>query len=39
MSAEQDHLLEKVTSNEYKYGFYTDIETILFKGLNEDIIG
>ncbi len=39
MSAEQDHLLEKVTSNEYKYGFYTDIETdTIPKGLNEDII-
>jgi Fe-S cluster assembly protein SufB len=39
MSAEQDQLLEKVTSTEYKYGFYTDIEAdTLPKGLNEDII-
>lgn len=39
MSAEQDKILENVTSNDYKYGFYTDIETdSLPKGLNEDII-
>jgi Fe-S cluster assembly protein SufB len=39
MSAEQDQILEKVTSNEYKYGFYTDIETdSVPKGLSEDII-
>ncbi len=39
MSAEQDQILEQVTSNEYKYGFYTDIEMeTLPKGLNEDII-
>ncbi len=39
MSAEQDKLLDQVTSNEYKYGFYTDIEVdALPKGLNEDII-
>ncbi|MGD2035900.1 MAG: Fe-S cluster assembly protein SufB, partial [Bacteroidales bacterium] len=39
MSAEQDKLLDQVTSNEYKYGFYTDIEVdTLPKGLNEDII-
>jgi Fe-S cluster assembly protein SufB len=39
MSAEQDQLLDQVTSNEYKYGFYTDIEVdSLPKGLNEDII-
>jgi len=39
MSTEQDHILEQVTSNEYKYGFYTDIEMdTLPKGLNEDII-
>ena len=39
MSAEQNHILEQVTTNEYKYGFYTNIETdTLPKGLNEDII-
>ncbi|MDZ7269238.1 MAG: Fe-S cluster assembly protein SufB [candidate division KSB1 bacterium] len=31
--------IEKLTKSEYKYGFYTDIETDLApKGLNEDII-
>ena len=39
MSAEQDKIIDQVTSNEYKYGFYTDIEIdALPKGLNEDII-
>ncbi len=39
MSAEQDQILDQVTSNDYKYGFYTDIEVdALPKGLNEDII-
>jgi Fe-S cluster assembly protein SufB len=39
MSAEQDQILSNVTSNEYKYGFYSDIESdSLPKGLNEDII-
>lgn len=39
MSAEQDKILDQVTSNEYKYGFYTDIEVdALPKGLDEDII-
>jgi Fe-S cluster assembly protein SufB len=39
MSAEQNQILDEVTSNEYKYGFYTDIEVdALPKGLNEDII-
>jgi Fe-S cluster assembly protein SufB len=39
MSAEQDKILDEVTSNEYKYGFYTDIEVdSLPKGLNEDTI-
>ncbi|HMS64762.1 MAG TPA: Fe-S cluster assembly protein SufB [Ignavibacteria bacterium] len=32
-------ILEKVTSGDYKYGFYTDVEMdIAPKGLNEDII-
>lgn len=36
---EQDKLLDEVVSGEYKYGFYTDIETETApKGLNEDII-
>lgn len=39
MSAEQDQILGQVTSGEYKYGFYTDIELeTIPKGLNEDII-
>ncbi len=39
MSAEQDKIIDQVTSNEYKYGFYTDIEVdALPKGLNEEII-
>ena len=39
MENEQDKILNEVTSGEYKYGFYTDIdiETIP-KGLNEDVI-
>ncbi|MCF8303381.1 MAG: Fe-S cluster assembly protein SufB [Bacteroidales bacterium] len=37
--ANDDKILEQVTNNEYKYGFYTDIETDKApKGLNEDII-
>ena len=39
MSAEQEQLLNEVTTNEYKYGFYTDIEVdSLPKGLNEDTV-
>ena len=39
MSAEQDKILNEVTTNEYKYGFYTDVEIdSIPKGLNEDII-
>ncbi len=38
--SEQDKLLNEVTSNEYKYGFYTDIEIdAIPKGLNEEVIG
>jgi Fe-S cluster assembly protein SufB len=39
MEKEQDKILKQVTSGEYKYGFYTDIdmETIP-KGLNEDVV-
>ena len=39
MASEQDKILDEVTQSEYKYGFYTDIESdTLPKGLNEDII-
>ncbi|HDZ41237.1 MAG TPA: Fe-S cluster assembly protein SufB [Bacteroidetes bacterium] len=39
MEKEQDKILNEVTSGDYKYGFYTDIdmETIP-KGLNEDVV-
>ncbi|MGE4586307.1 MAG: Fe-S cluster assembly protein SufB [Mangrovibacterium sp.] len=36
---EQDKILKKVTSGEYKFGFVSDFETdTLPKGLNEDVI-
>ena len=36
---EQDKILSEVTNSDYKYGFYTDIETeSIGKGLNEDVI-
>lgn len=36
---DQDKVLKEVTQGEYKYGFYTDIETdIIAKGLNETVI-
>lgn len=36
---EQDKILSNVTSGEYKYGFYTDIETErISRGLNEEVI-
>lgn len=39
MKSEQDIVLNQVTQNEYKYGFYTDIENEdIGKGLNEDVI-
>lgn len=39
MSAEQNQILNEVTSGDYKYGFYTDVELeTIPKGLNEDII-
>lgn len=39
MENNQDRIIHEVTQNEYKYGFYTDIETELVPpGLNEDII-
>lgn len=37
--ASEEELLEEITSSEYKYGFYTEIESDKApKGLNEDII-
>jgi len=39
MEKEQNSILEEVTQGEYKYGFYTDIETETApKGLTEDTI-
>ncbi len=39
MANEQDKILDEVTSNEYKYGFATDIETeTIPKGLSEDVV-
>lgn len=39
MDNEQDKILSNVTSGEYKYGFYTDIETErISRGLNEEVI-
>ncbi len=39
MEKDQDRILNEVTRSEYKYGFYTDIETeTLPRGLNEDIV-
>ena len=36
---EQDKILHEVTSNEYKFGFVTNIETeTIPKGLNEDVV-
>jgi Fe-S cluster assembly protein SufB len=39
MDKDQDKIINDVTTGEYKYGFYTDIEAeTIPKGLNEDII-
>ena len=36
---DQDQILEEVTNQEYKYGFFTDVETfVIDKGLNEDVV-
>lgn len=36
---EQDKILEEVTTNDYKYGFVTDVETeVIPVGLNEDVV-
>ncbi|HBS86699.1 MAG: Fe-S cluster assembly protein SufB [Bacteroidetes bacterium GWF2_38_335] len=39
MEKEQDKIISEVTGGEYKYGFYTNVETeFIPKGLNEDTI-
>ena len=39
MQKDQDQILNEVTSGEYKFGFYTDIEhDSIAKGLNEEVI-
>ncbi len=39
MTSDQDKILEEVTSSDYKYGFYTDIETdFIPKGLDENVV-
>ncbi len=39
MEKDQEKILSDVTSGEYKYGFYSDIETDRIpKGLNEDVV-
>ncbi|MFN8209227.1 MAG: Fe-S cluster assembly protein SufB [Bacteroidales bacterium] len=39
MEKEQDKILNEVTTGEYKYGFFSDIDTDLIpKGLNEEVV-
>lgn len=39
MEKDQDKILNEVTQGEYKYGFFTDIESdAIPKGLNEDVV-
>ncbi|MBN2665007.1 MAG: Fe-S cluster assembly protein SufB [Bacteroidales bacterium] len=39
MEKDQDDIINGITSGEYKYGFFTDIETEKIpKGLNEDVV-
>jgi Fe-S cluster assembly protein SufB len=39
MEKDQDKIINDVTTGEYKYGFYSDIETEKIpKGLNEDVV-
>lgn len=39
MAKDKDKIIDEVTGEEYKYGFYTDIETdTISPGLNEDVI-
>lgn len=36
---DQDQILSELTTQDYKYGFTTDVETyVIEKGLNEDVI-
>ena len=35
----QDQILDELTTQEYKYGFHTKVETFTIdKGLNEDVV-
>ncbi|MCD8072248.1 MAG: Fe-S cluster assembly protein SufB [Alistipes sp.] len=39
IQSDSDRIIEEVTSQDYKYGFVTDIDTELIpKGLNEDVV-
>ena len=39
MENEQNHILNEVTGGEYKYGFFSDVETeTIPKGLSEDVV-
>lgn len=39
MEKEQDRIINEVTTGDYKYGFYTDIETdTIGRGLNEEVV-
>ncbi len=39
MKKEQDKIINDITQGEYKYGFYTDVETdFIPKGLSEDVV-
>ena len=39
VAPQEENILDDITSGEYKYGFYTNVETeTLPKGLNEDIV-
>ncbi len=39
MNKEQDKIINDITQGEYKYGFYTDVETdTIPKGLSEDVV-
>ena len=39
MAKDQDEILDKITTQDYEYGFVTDIETeSIGKGLNEDVV-
>ena len=39
VAPQEENILDDITSGEYKYGFYTNVETeTLPKGLNEDVV-